>query len=667
MERAQDNVDVVMWRPNSRKSCKTDEFRKKINSMHNTKLETYADLWQWSVDNYDDFWEAVWKFTNIIHSEPYEQVVDTSKNISAVPEWFVGSRLNYAENMLQYDDNRVAVYAAGEGKREVERVTFHELREIVAAYAAALRQMGVQKGDRVVGYIPNCIVAVAATLAVASLGAIWSSTSPDFGVRGVLDRFTQIKPKVIFSVDAVVYNGKVHDHLDKLKQVVQELPDLEKVIVTDYVNKKNTIDISGIPKSIFLDDFLESGQTEEGKTPPLEFVQLPFSHPLYIMYSSGTTGPPKCMVHSAGGTLLKHLEEHILQGNMTRDDVLMYYSTTGWMMWNWMITAMAVGSAVVLYDGSPLIPTANILWDLVDKIGITVLGTGAKWLSVLEDKGIHPVETHSLKSLKCILSTGSPLKPTSFEYVYKHIKEDLLLGSITGGTDIIGCFAGQSWMVPVYKGELQCRLLGMAMESWDDEGKAIYDESGDLVCTKPFPSMPTHFWNDDNGVKYKKAYFSQFKGVWSHGDYCIINSKTGGVVMLGRSDGTLNPNGVRFGSAELYNIVESLKEIQDSLVVPQRNQDGEERVIMFLKMENGYEFDDVVVKRVKSTIRSQLSARHVPSVILKTDDIPYTISGKKVEVAVRKVISGEDIQARGAFSNPSSLDLYYNIPQLQEY
>ncbi|XP_070573121.1 acetoacetyl-CoA synthetase-like [Ptychodera flava] len=667
MERAQDNVDVVMWRPDSKKKCRTIEFMEKVNGDHDLKLETYADLWQWSIDHYPDFWEAVWKFLDIIHSEPYEQVIDPSKNISEIPEWFAGSKLNYAENMLRYNDNRVAIYAAAEGKKEVDKLTFHELRETVATYAASLKTMGVKKGDRVVGYIPNCIVAVAATLAAASLGAIWSSTSPDFGVTGVLDRFSQIKPKVIFSVDAVVYNGKAHNHLEKLKQVVDGLPDIEKVVIIPYVNKQNTIDISNIQKSCFLGDFLESGRTEDGEIPPLEFAQLPFNHPLYIMYSSGTTGPPKCMVHSAGGTLLKHLAEHVLQSDMTRDDVLLYYSTTGWMMWNWMITAIAAGSAIVLYDGSPLVPSPSVLWDLVDEIGITVLGTGAKWLAVLEDKGVHPAETHSLKTLKCILSTGSPLKPASFDYVYKHIKEDLLLGSITGGTDIIGCFAGQSWMVPVYRGELQTRLLGMAMESADEEGKIIHDESGELVCTKPFPSMPTHFWNDQDGIKYKKAYFSKYEGLWAHGDFCVINSRTGGVVMLGRSDGTLNPNGVRFGSAELYNIVESFKEIQDSLAVPQRNKDGDERVILFLKMENGFEFNEDVVKKVKNSIRSQLSARHVPGIILKTQDIPYTISGKKVEVAVRRIISGEDIKVRGAFTNPNSLDLYYNLPELQGY
>ncbi|XP_048467310.1 acetoacetyl-CoA synthetase isoform X1 [Rhincodon typus] len=484
--------------------------------------------------------------------------------------------------------------------------------------------------------------------------------------QGVLDRISQIQPKLIFSVEAVIYNGKEHDHMEKLQNVVKGLPDLKKVIVIPYVRSKETIDLSRIPNSVFLNDFLSTGK-EGDHGPQLEFEQLPFNHPLFIMYSSGTTGAPKCMVHSAGGTLIQHLKEHILHGNMSSNDVIIYYSTTGWMMWNWLVSALATGASIVLYDGSPLVPSPNVLWDLVDKLGITILGTGAKWLAVLEEKNLKPGETHSLQTLHTILSTGSPLKPLTYDYVYKHIKNTVLLGSITGGTDIISCFMGQNFTIPVYRGEIQARNLGMGVEVWNDERKVLWGESGELVCTIPVPCQPTHFWNDESGIKYHKAYFAKFPGVWAHGDYAKINPKTGGIVMLGRSDGTLNPNGVRFGSSEIYHIVEAFEEVMDSLCVPQYNKDREERVILFLKMANNQVFTADLVKRIRYAIRVALSARHVPAFILETKDIPYTISGKKVEVAVKQVIAGKDVKQRSAFSNPDSLDLYKNIPELQNF
>ncbi|XP_071849062.1 acetoacetyl-CoA synthetase-like isoform X2 [Apostichopus japonicus] len=667
MEKPSANSPQVMWSPTRRDKTKLDDFRESVNTKYNLKLETYQQLWEWSVENYSDFWEECWKFFDVIHSRGFDEVVDKEKTIEEIPEWFKGAKLNYAENMLRYDDDQVALYAAGEKQEEVESVTFKELKHHVRQLAAAMRKMGVETGDRVVGYIPNGTAAIEAMLAAASIGAIWSSTSPDFGVAGVLDRFSQIAPKLIFSVDAVVYNGKVHNHLTKLEQVVRKLPGLEKVVVIPYVHEKAKVNISAIPNSTFLDDFVKSGSAEDGSFPELVFQQLPFNHPLFIMYSSGTTGAPKCMVHSAGGTLIQHLKEHVLHGNMTRKDIIFYYTTTGWMMWNWLVTSLAVGATVVLYDGSPLLPTPNVLWDLVDKLGITILGTGAKWLSVLNEKEVHPGETHKLTSLHTILSTGSPLTPACYEYVYSKVKSDLLLGSITGGTDIISCFAGQNMNLPVYKGEVQARNLGMAVESWNEDGKPVYGESGELVCTKPFPSMPTHFWTDPDGFKYKKAYFVKYKGVWAHGDYCTINATTGGIVMQGRSDGTLNPNGVRFGSSDIYNIVETLPEIKDSLCIPQRNVHNEERVVLFLLMADGKEVTKDYIKKIRGLIRKELSARHVPEVILATKDIPYTISGKKVEVAVKKIIAGEQILQRGAYRNPESLDLYANLPELQGF
>ncbi|XP_024112633.2 acetoacetyl-CoA synthetase isoform X2 [Pongo abelii] len=615
----------VMWEPDSKKNTQMDRFRAAVGAACGLALENYDDLYHWSVESYSDFWAEFWKFSGIVFSRVYDEVVDTSKGIADVPEWFKGSRLNYAENLLRHKENdRVALYVAREGKEEIVKVTFEELRQEVALFAAAMRKMGVKKGDRVVGYLPNSEHAVEAMLAAASIGAIWSSTSPDFGVNGVLDRFSQIQPKLIFSVEAVVYNGKEHNHMEKLQQVVKGLPDLKKVVVIPYVSSRENIDLSKIPNSVFLDDFLATGTSEQA--PQLEFEQLPFSHPLFIMFSSGTTGAPKCMVHSAGGTLIQHLKEHLLHGNMTSSDILLCYTTVGWMMWNWMVSLLATGAAMVLYDGSPLVPTPNVLWDLVDRIGITILVTGAKWLSVLEEKAMKP-----------------------------------------GGTDIISCFMGHNFSLPVYKGEIQARNLGMAVEAWNEEGKAVWGESGELVCTKPIPCQPTHFWNDENGNKYRKAYFSKFPGIWAHGDYCRINPKTGGIVMLGRSDGTLNPNGVRFGSSEIYNIVESFEEVEDSLCVPQYNKCREERVILFLKMASRHTFQPDLVKRIRDAIRVGLSARHVPSLILETKGIPYTLNGKKVEVAVKQIIAGKAVEQGGAFSNPETLDLYRDIPELQGF
>ncbi|XP_031161209.1 acetoacetyl-CoA synthetase [Sander lucioperca] len=667
-EKIMDMESKVLWYPDSKRNTHMDKFRIQVNKDYGLNLANYNDLYQWSVDSYPDFWAEVWRFCGVVSSKPYEEVVDVSKRISDVPQWFKGARLNYAENLLKHaDQDKVALYAATEANDEIVKVTFGELRRDVSLFAAAMRKMGIQTGDRVVGYLPNGIHAVEAMLAAASIGAIWSSTSVDFGVNGVLDRFSQIQPKLIFSVAAVVYNGKTHDHMEKLTSVVKGLPDLQKIVVIPYARSKHETDLSKIPNSVFMDDFLASGRGEADQFPQLEFEQLPFSHPLFIMYSSGTTGAPKCMVHSAGGTLIQHLKEHILHGNMTSSDVIIYYTTTGWMMWNWLVSALAVGASVVLYDGSPLMPTPSVLWNLTDQLGITIFGTGAKWLSVLQERNLKPAETHNLQSLHTILSTGSPLKPLSYDYVYRCIKSNVLLGSISGGTDIVSCFMGQNPTVPVYRGEIQTRNLGIAVEAWGLDGKPVWGESGELVCLKPIPCQPTHFWNDENGIKYHKAYFSTYPGVWAHGDYCKINPKTGGIVMLGRSDGTLNPNGVRFGSSEIYNIVEAFEEVTDSLCVPQYNADGEERVILFLKMAPGRPFCPELVSKIKGAIRKALSARHVPALLLQTRDIPYTISGKKVEVAVKQVIAGREVAQRGAFSNPDSLDLYKNIPELQNY
>jgi len=657
-----DQQPKLMWKPSAEKAKKSlmRKFRDHVNKKFDLKLDNYQDLWKWSTTQYESFWEMFWHFSGIKYSKPFTQVLDKHQNIADIPEWFHGSHLNYAENLLRGADDDVAIYFAGE-QRKLEKITFSSLRENVRKLACALKSFGVEKGDRVVGYIANCPAAIEAMLATASLGAIWSSTSPEFGVSGVLDRFQQVKAKVIFSVDSVIYNGKTHDHLEKLTNVVNGLPDLEKVILIPYVKCEKDINITNIRNCEFLSTFLK-----EDTGDALCYTQVPFNHPLFIMYSSGTTGAPKCIVHSVGGTLLQHMKEHMLHGNMNKTDIMLYYTTTGWMMWNWLVSSLALGSAIVLYDGSPLMPKPDVLWDLIDTLGITILGTGARWIEALEEKSIFPMKSHTLSSLHTILSTGSPLKPSSYNYVYTSIKKDVLLASITGGTDIISCFAGSNPVLPVYRGEIQSCNLGMAMYSWDDQGKAVYNTAGELVCTAPFPSMPIYFWNDTDNIRYQKSYFQKFKGVWSHGDYCEISSSSGGVLMLGRSDGTLNPNGVRFGSAEIYNIVNSthVKEVQDSLCVAQNTNDGE-RVVLFIKLAATHVFDMDLVKRIKTLIRQHLSARHVPSHILPITDIPYTASGKKVEVAVKRILNGEHIHNRGALSNPDSLDLYYNITELK--
>jgi len=664
-----DSESQLMWKPHNIEDANLNKLRREINQEFNIHLKDYHELHQWSVENYDLFWDKIWSFTGVICSKKGSSVIDKSVGIGDIPQWFPGSRLNYAENLLRHaDDSKVALYYTTErkGADEIGTRTFGQLKARVAQYAAGLRKLGVKSGDRVVGYIPNCPEAIEAMAATAAIGAVWSSTSPDFGVSGVLDRFTQIQPKVVFSVEAVSYNAKTHDHLAKLTQVINQLKQVEKVVVIPFVKSEEDIDLSSVRDSIFLDEFLASGKQEDGTVPPLQFEQVPFNHPLFIMYSSGTTGAPKCMVHSVGGTLLKHLEEHAVQGNRTADDTLMYFTTTGWMMWNWEVTALATGCSLVLFDGSPLFPNTAVMWDIVDACGVTVFGTSAKWIAVQEERHLQPRKTHKLTTLKAICSTGSPLVPHSYDYVYREIKANVLLASISGGTDIIACFMGENSVLPVHRGEIQSAHLGCSIQAWSDDGQSVEGESGELVCTVPFPSMPTRFWNDANGEKYKSAYFEKIPGVWAHGDFIYVNPKTKGFLMLGRSDGTLNPSGVRFGSAEIYNIMEQFPEVEDSLCVGQRSPNGlEERVVLFLKLQG--DLKEELVSKLKKTIRSQLSARHVPALFLKITDIPYTVNGKKVEVAVKKILAGQKVSNVGALGNPESLKLYENIPETAQW
>ncbi|ORZ35528.1 hypothetical protein BCR44DRAFT_123947 [Catenaria anguillulae PL171] len=644
-----------------------------VTSVTTDPRHAYEHLYTYSTTHIGAFWQDVADYVGIrwLHPQPKGAVVvDESARMDAFPEWFAGARLNFAEHLLfggrdaQLDMDAVAIVAATE-HLNLEKVTRRELVERVRVMAAAFAAAGVTVGDRIGGYLANCTDAVVAMLAAASLGAIWSSTSPDFGVTGVLDRFSQIQPKLLFSINAVTYNGRVHDHLGKLADVVKGLGDcVEQVIVIPHI-ASHTMDLSGLgPKAVALHDFLAKAEAQHSDR-ALSFVPLPFKHPLYILFSSGTTGKPKCIVHSAGGTLLQHLKEHVIHGNLGRNDVFFQYTTTGWMMWNWLMSGLAVGATIVLYDGSPFKPTNDVLWDLSSRVGVTAFGTSAKYIQSMQDLKVD-LSKYDLSPLHSIYSTGSPLKPESFDYVYKSVKADVLLGSITGGTDIISLFAGHNTNLPVYRGELQCACLGMAIQAWNDKGESVWGTSGDLVCVKAFPCMPVYFWADPDMAKYKKAYFEDWPklGIWSHGDFVFMNNNTLGVVMLGRSDGTLNPAGVRFGSAELYNIIDQFPQVADSLVVGQKVGD-DERVIMFLQMPDGQQLSSDLVNSIKVKIRQQLSPRHVPAVIVQVPDIPYTINGKKVEVAVKRIISGETVIPSGTLRNPESLDVFYKIPELK--
>jgi acetoacetyl-CoA synthetase len=515
----------LLWTPTNPNDTNMFRFISYINTNFKLDLKTYNDLREFSVTELSKFWSSVWSFCNIKSSMPFDKVIDESIPINKLPKWFKGARLNYAENLLRRTDDHTAIIGLGETLSD-RKISFKELSLKVGQVSEALRRAGVKVGDRVAGLVPNCPDAAIFMLASACIGAVWSSASPDFGPTGILDRFSQIEPKILVSVEAVMYNGKVHDNLKKLAEVAKSLTTVEKVIVMPFIG--TPIDISFVEKSVLLGDFLKG---VEEQYPVYE--QLPFDHPLAILFSSGTTGVPKCIVHSQGGTLIQHLKEHIIHGSMGPKDVFFYYSTTGWMMWNWLLSGLATGATVILYDGNPVRPEVNRLWKMVEEYKVTIFGTSAKYLQNLEEVGYHP-NSVDLSSLHSIYSTGSELKPKSFEFIYKHIKKDLLVGSITGGTDIISLFAGHCSSLPVHKGEIQCRSLGMAIEAWDESGKSVLDAPGDLVCTKPFPCMPIYFYNDKDGKKYQSAYFTQMKGVWYHGDYMQINSKTGGVTMLGR-------------------------------------------------------------------------------------------------------------------------------------
>ena len=649
-------MNKALWTPSPERVRQSNlsRFLAFVNERHGTDFSGYDELYAWSVAEIPAFWDALWAFCGIIASRSYDQVVD---GLDRMPgsRWFPGARLNFAENLLRFRDERMAIVYKGEG-REAVHLSYAQLFARVARLAGALRDAGVGPGDRVAAFMPNRPETVIAMLAATSLGAVWSSCSPDFGIRGVLDRVGQIEPKILFAADGYSYGGKEYDGLEKVKGIAAAIPAIEKVIVVPSLEPFPRI--AGIPRAVLYDDFVA------GEERPLDFAQLPADHPLYIMYSSGTTGPPKCLVQGSGGILLNHLKELVLHTDLKRDDVILYLTTCGWMMWNWLVSSLAVGATIVLYDGNPFYPAPQSLWQTAEEEGITVFGTSARYLAALEQAGGRPGKIFRLERLRSVLSTGSPLSPEGFDYVYRKIKGDLQLASISGGTDLNGCFALGNPIAPVYRGELQCRGLGMRVEVFDEEGRAVVGEPGELVCTAPFPSMPLYFWNDPDGSKYRHAYFERFPGVWAHGDWCRLTER-GGMVIYGRSDATLNPGGVRIGTAEIYRLVETLPGIEDSLVVGQRRQE-DERIILFVRLADGVTLTEELRETIRRSIKENLSPRHVPAKIIAVAEIPYTINLKKVEMAVRSVIHGEPVKNRDALANPAALDLYRDLPELQE-
>ncbi len=645
--------NALLWTPSPqrRDASQMAGFMRDICAKYGVELADYAALHRWSIENRAAFWAELWRQYGIIHSKPYSEVLQQDTMPGAV--WFHGSRLNFAENLLRFRDQRTALVSLLEhGERR--SLSYAELYQQVQQLAASMRARGIGSGDRVAGFMPNIPETVVAMLATASIGAIWSSCSPDFGINGVMDRFGQIEPKLLFTTDGYYYNGKPIDALERTAQIASRIPAIELVVVVPLLG--NAPAISRIDNAVEYRDFIDPTAAT------LPFAQLPFDHPLYIMYSSGTTGAPKCIVHGAGGTLLQHLKEHRLHTDIDRDDVFFYFTTCGWMMWNWLVSGLASGCTLVLYDGSPFVGNGLRLLDAIDQEGITVFGVGAKYLAALEKAGHQPRETHSLGSLHTVLSTGSPLSHASFEYVYRDIKADVCLASISGGTDIISTFVLGNPLLPVYSGEIQCRGLGMAVEVRDDEGAAIEGAKGELVCTRAFPSCPVMFWNDPDGSKFHDAYFDLYPGVWAQGDYAEV-TEHGGIVIHGRSDAVLNPGGVRIGTAEIYRQVEKVAEVLDSIVIGQQWQD-DVRVILFVVLREGLALDDGLRQRIAGTIKAGATPRHVPAKIIQIADIPRTISGKIVELAVANVVHGRAVKNQDALANPEALKLFVDIPEL---
>ncbi|MFQ5742281.1 MAG: acetoacetate--CoA ligase [Acidobacteriota bacterium] len=661
-----------LWRPSGERKAAANltAFMAQLQADWGVAINDYPTLYRWSCDQIEQFWQSLWGFSGVIAENQGSVVLRDGDTMSPAARFFPDAKLNFARNLLRRcgDGDAIVFWAENKLKR---RLSHDQLHDQVAGLAAALIDMGIVEGDRVVGFLPNIPEAVVAMLATASLGAVWSSCSPDFGVQGVVDRFGQIKPKVLFCADGYLYKGKEYESLVRVGEFTRQLPSLDNVVVASYMHAKPDLSPlaasltspagapSRVPRITLFDELL--ADRPAGNVP---YRSLPFNHPLYILYSSGTTGKPKCIVHGAGGTLLKHLLEHQLMCDVKPGDRIFYFTTCGWMMWNWLASGLASEATLLLYDGNPVAPGPEVLFDYAEAEKMTLFGTSAKYLDALRNAGLEPRSSHDLSSLRTITSTGSPLAPEGFDYVYERIKQDVCLSSISGGTDIIGCFVGGNPIGPVWRGEIQARSLGMAVDIFDAEGRPLRGEKGELVCTRPFPSMPAYFWNDPDGARYRSAYFEKYPDVWWHGDFAAITEHDG-VIIYGRSDATLNPGGVRIGTAEIYRQAEKLTEVDEAIAIGQDWHD-DVRIVLFVKLREGLELGDRLVEKIASEIRSGCSPRHVPAKILQVTDIPRTKSGKIVELAVREVVHGRPVKNIEALANPEALELFRNRPELND-
>lgn len=643
----------LLWEPSEQRKSEANitRFMDRVNEKYNLQIASYSQLYNWSIESPMDFWATMWDFAEIKASKKYDSVVE---DITKFPgtKWFPGAELNFAENLLRYRDDRSAFIFRGETQTTAS-LSYAELYDKVARLAKSLRELGVRPGDRVAAYMPNMMEAAIAMLASTSIGAVWSSCATDIGPQAVLDRLGQVEPTVLFTVNGYYYKGKAFNSLVNAAEIARSLPSLKKVVVATYTNDRP--DLFEIPNAIYFDEFLAKEDNLE-----IQFEQLPFDHPVYIMFSSGTTGKPKCMVQGAGGVLINQLKEQILHTDLKREDTIFYITTCSWMMWNWLLSSLGVGATILLYDGNPSFPDSGAMWRLIENNKVTYFGTSASYIDFLRSEKVNPGRDYDLSHLKSILQTGSALSPEGFAYIYRDIKKDLYFNSIAGGTDINGCFVSGNPISPVYMGELQAPALAMKVKAYDDAGNIIYDQQGELVCELPAPSMPLYFWNDSNGEKYKNAYFTNYPGVWRHGDYIVMHSDTGGITFYGRSDAVLKPSGVRIGTAEIYNQVEKLPEIADSLAIGQL-WENDQRILLFVKMAPGYSLTDEVKTKIKKTLRDNASPRHVPAFIIDVPDIPYTLNMKKVESSITNIVNGRPVTNRDALGNPESLDYYEEL------